>query len=166
MKHLRAVALVLTSICLFIFLFNGCATLFTGSSDSVTINSDPSGAKAYLNGNFIGNTPVTNVLKRDKDYNVVVKKDGYEPANGTISRSFNAVAILNLLSPLCWIVDVVTGAMWKFDQNAITVTLEKSKSGEKSSESLIPGKIVPGSGMAVTQRNGKTLVYLVPAQAQ
>lgn len=148
----RAVAaLVLTTFAL----SSGCATIFTGSSDNVSVMSEPTGGKVYINGNFMGNTPVNLNLKRDKDYNIMVKKDGYEPANATLTRSFNAVAILNLAGLLCWVVDIVTGAMWKFDQNAITVTLEKT-GAKSSSSSSVNGRIVAGQDMIATPYNGKT----------
>lgn len=134
-----------------------CATLFSGSSDTVSILSEPSSAKVYVNGNYVGNTPVSNVLKRDKDYNILVKKDGYEPGNATLTRSFNAVAILNLINLLCWVVDAVTGAMWKFDQTAVTVTLEKSKA--TATYTYSPGKVVAGAGMMLTRQNNKFLIY-------
>lgn len=139
--------------------FAGCATIFTGSSDNVGIMSEPQGGKVYINGNFMGNTPATLNLKRDKDYNIMVKKDGYEPASATLTRSFNAVAILNLAGLLCWVVDIVTGAMWKFDRDAVTVTLEKS--GTKTSSRFHErGKIIAGDDMTATPYNGKIALLL------
>lgn len=149
----RAIAVVILTA----FFTVGCATVFTGTSDTVTIKSEPSGAKIYLNGNYEGDTPTSLILKRDKDYNVMLKKAGFENTSATITRSFNAVSILNLLSPLCWIVDVVTGALWKFDRNTITVTLEKIN---LAAHSIIPGRIAAAKDMVIDAYNGKTGIFI------
>lgn len=149
-------SLSLSIISLLIFSLSGCGTLFTGSSEMVGINSEPAKAKVYVDGMYIGTTPTTTSLKRDKDHNIVIKKEGYEDASANITRSFNAVSILNLLSPICWIVDIVTGGMWKFDRTGITVELEpiQKKSAMKS-------QIIPADGMKMKQlSSGKTAVYV------
>lgn len=135
----------------------GCATLFTGSSDTVTVNSEPSGAKVYLNGMYMGLTPVSPSLKRDKDYAVILKKEGYQDTSANISRSFNLVSILNLGSILCWVVDLVTGAIHKFDTNGITVTMEKE--GKKSA--LIPttdSLVVVGPGLKKMSKDNRIII--------
>jgi hypothetical protein len=133
---------------------NGCGSLFTGTSAMFTITSEPEKAKVYVNGLYIGTTPASTSLKKDKDYNIVVKKEGYEDASAIITRSFNAVAILNLLSPICWIVDIVTGGMWKFDREGVTVTLDPI------SKKTTHNSIIPSEGMSVKKlKNGKTAIY-------
>jgi hypothetical protein len=131
-----------------------CASIFTGTSTMVGFNSEPSGAKVFLNGNYQGTTPLSLSLKRDKDYNILVKKEGYVEGTATITRSFNTIAILNLLSPLCWIVDLATGAIWKFDQEGITVTLEKGKNALKF-ENLIKYS----QNLKAHFENGKAYIY-------
>jgi hypothetical protein len=113
-------------VCLILLIsVSGCGTLFSGTSELVTITSLPEKAKVYVNGLYIGVTPVPTSLKRDQDHSVIVKKDGYEDASAVLTRKFNAVSILNTISILCWIVDAVTGGMWKFDRNVISVELEE-----------------------------------------
>ncbi len=104
---------------------SGCGTLFTGSTEMVNINSTPNKAKVHVNGGYMGTTPVTLSLQKDRDYIILVKKEGYEDATATLTRRFNATSILNLISILCWVVDVVTGGLWKFERNNITVDLEQ-----------------------------------------
>jgi hypothetical protein len=151
MKIMSRVVILLLAVVLV-----SCATLFTGSSDLVGINSTPEGGKVSVDGMYMGISPVTVSLKRDKDHMIVVKKDGYVDATAVLTRSFNAVAILNLLSPICWIVDIVTGGMWKFDHSAVGVELQPLKAASKN-----PSSIIPGKGMAMKKiKNGKTAVYL------
>jgi hypothetical protein len=110
-----------------LLLSSSCGTLFTGTSDLVTITSTPSGAKVNVDGMYIGVSPVTTTLKRSNDHTVLIRLDGYTDASAVITRSFNAISILNLLSPLCWLVDVVTGGIWKFDRDVLGVELEPIK---------------------------------------
>lgn len=117
----------LIKILLFSVLTTSCATVFTGTTQRMTINSEPQNAKLYLNGNFVGTTPYTGSFKKSKDYNITVKKEGYVPGTAVASRSLNAVAILNLTSPISWIIDIATGALWQFDQDGFTIPLEKTK---------------------------------------
>lgn len=136
----------------FSILITSCGTLFTGTSSTFIISSEPDKAKVYVNGMYSGQTPTSMILKKDKDYNIVLKKDGYEDASAIVSRSFNLVSILNLLSPLCWLVDVVTGGVWKFDQEGVTVQMDpiKNKSGSIQIDSSLK---------MTTLKNGKTAIY-------
>lgn len=145
----RALLLVLA------ILLSSCGTLFTGTSDLVAINTTPADAKVTVDGMYMGVSPVTVSLKRDKDHMIVVQKDGYKDATAILTRSFNAVSILNLLSPICWIVDLVTGGLWKFEHSAMSVNLESIKAAST------PAVIIPGEGMKMMKtKNGKTSVYL------
>ncbi|HXH75807.1 MAG TPA: PEGA domain-containing protein [Bacteriovoracaceae bacterium] len=109
---------------------SGCGSLFSGTSETVNINSNPEKAKVMINGGYMGLTPLTLSLSRDKDYNILVKKEGYEEASAVLSRKFNAVALLNTIGLLCWVVDFVTGGLWKFDRNNVGVELEPVKKAE------------------------------------
>jgi hypothetical protein len=53
-------------------LLAGCA------ERSLTVNSDPSGALVYLNGQEIGRTPLKHNFTFYGDYDVVLRKEGYE----------------------------------------------------------------------------------------
>ncbi len=110
-----------------LLLVTSCGTIFTGSSDLVTINSNPPGAKVSVDGMYIGVAPVITSLKRSNDHVILVRLDGYRDTNAVITRSLNAIAILNLLNPICWIIDAVTGGAWKFDRDVIGVELEPIK---------------------------------------
>lgn len=135
------------------FTLTGCGSLFTGTSTLFTITSEPEKAKVYVNGLYVGTTPTTTSLKKDRDYNILVKKEGYEDASAVITRSFNAVAILNLLSPLCWVVDIVMGGLWKFDTEGVNVSLDPISKKQAS-------KVIPGDGMSIkVLENGKTAIY-------
>ena len=60
-----------------VLLLSSCATIISGSRQNVEIASEPTSAKVYINEIEIGNTPVQKNLKRNQDYNLVLKLDGY-----------------------------------------------------------------------------------------
>ena len=108
-----------------VILLSGCATIFTGSSDTITFKSVPEGAKVEINGANIGRTPVTVPIKRNLTApQVQVKLDGYETQYVMLQSSFNWVAILDIF---CWptfIIDAATGSIMKYEILNYEVELE------------------------------------------
>ena len=78
-------------------LLASCATIFHGSTDTVSFSSDPSASKVYVNGNLLGTTPVQLQLKSKNSYTLEFKKDGFEKnLNGDFSLSTELVDYLVL----------------------------------------------------------------------
>tara|TARA_B100000427_G_C15379307_1_gene538124 strand:+ start:33 stop:401 length:369 start_codon:yes stop_codon:yes gene_type:complete len=105
---------------------SSCATIFTGTKSAIQFNSKPSGATVYMDGAEIGTTPMTFQVKKSSDAMFSFEKDGYNKRTVSLQKSFNAVSIINLGCILCWIIDVATGAMKKFDQKGINATLKEN----------------------------------------
>ena len=107
-------------------LMTGCATIFTGTSDDIYINSNPSGAEIMIGGLKVGKTPATLTIKRPgfNDKEVVLKLDGYERRTFILKKSFNSIAILNLAGILGWAVDFATGAIYKYEPKSYEIDLE------------------------------------------
>ncbi|MFZ3136059.1 MAG: hypothetical protein WA126_01565 [Thermodesulfovibrionales bacterium] len=82
---------------------SGCATLTKGTSQSLTITTDPSGAVCTLtrDGETIGvvnPTPGTLTIKKDKDdISVVCKKQGFQDSADTMSASFQGMTLGNAI---------------------------------------------------------------------
>ncbi|MEQ9310235.1 MAG: PEGA domain-containing protein [Balneolaceae bacterium] len=98
------------------FLTLSCASIFKGSSADIRVNSNPAGADIYINGIDRGQTPQTLSLKRNQDYVLTFKKDGYEDLNFEIAKKFDigTTVVGNIFS---WgiigiIVDIGTGAAY------------------------------------------------------
>ncbi|MDE2797924.1 MAG: PEGA domain-containing protein [Gemmatimonadota bacterium] len=109
----------------------GCATLFKGSSASVTINSSPSSANVEIkrtDGVVLqqGMTPMTARLNKGKEYAVAISLDGYETQTVPIVKDgIETVAFCNLGSIPFWAVDYVTGSMFKLAPLTINVQLKE-----------------------------------------
>ncbi len=120
MKNLST--LLFATIMLFV---TSCATLFTGTKDRLTFNSDPSGATIYIDGIEQCTTPCTMRVKRNiNETDVEFRLDGYETRLITLSKEFNIISILNLGNLLGWGIDAVSGAVLKYDRKTYDITLE------------------------------------------
>jgi hypothetical protein len=116
--------LALASFCI---LLSSCATVFTGTKDRIAFNSTPSGAIVYIDGIEQCKTPCSVKVKRgldDKD--VEIKLDGYETRIFELDKEFNIVSVLNLGNLLGWGIDVLSGAVFKYDRKTYDFTLTKS----------------------------------------
>lgn len=115
---LAAVALSLTS----------CATIFTGSKDTLRFDSDPEGATVLIDGLEVCTTPCTTQVKRSlSDKLAEIKLENYETRVITLDREFNAVSVLNLGFLLGWGIDAATGALMKYDRKGYDIELESKK---------------------------------------
>lgn len=89
--------------------FMAAVVLFAGCASSTMINSVPSGAKVYINGESVGTTPYlyTDTKVLGSVVNVDLVKDGYETLYTSFTRTeqVNAGAIVGgffLLFPFLW----------------------------------------------------------------
>ncbi|MEI6344693.1 MAG: PEGA domain-containing protein [Verrucomicrobiota bacterium] len=108
------------------FSFSGCASIFTGTTQSVQVNSVPSGANVSVGGIDRGQTPLPMVLKKGSSGQcITLILPGYQEKTFQPQTNFNPVAILNLLSILSWGIDAATGALWKYDPTFYNIQLQK-----------------------------------------
>lgn len=111
-----------------VLVLSGCATLFKGTSETVSLGSEPP-AEVYVNGTYRGDTPVKLDLKSDKEYDIEFRKEGFESKTVHISNSVGAgwivLDVLGGLVPV--IVDAATGAWYQLDQKMVNATLKKQQ---------------------------------------
>lgn len=116
------------SLAVAMFLMTSCATLFTGTKDRITFNSNPSGATIYIDGVEQCKTPCTMNVKRSiDDTDVEFKLDGYETRLITLSKEFNIVSVINLGNLFGWGIDALTGSVMKYDRKTYDITLDDKK---------------------------------------
>ena len=107
------ISIALASILL---LTTSCATIFTGTKQTVLVKSNPSGATIEVNGVERGTTPANIELKKGFNGQIItLSKDGYKKHDFTPSTTFNPVSLVNLLILPGFIIDAATGAMMKYD---------------------------------------------------
>ena len=113
---------------------SGCATVFEGTSQEITVNTNPEGALCVFQREGrevgrIGSTPGTaNIRKSKYDITILCDKPGYAQASylnhsgTTATIAANVAADLILTAGLSSIVDSSTGADNKYD-SAVNLSL-------------------------------------------
>jgi hypothetical protein len=104
----------------------GCATIFHGSSQTISISSDPPDALAKVGGNTF-KTPAQAILRRDADYVIVVERDGYELGQGILTHSVHWPTFLgNIIfgGLIGWAIDFSSGSAYKLEPENLTVPLK------------------------------------------
>jgi len=112
-----------------VFIFNGCGLIFQGTKQDVGFDSGPGAAEVWVNGAKVGVTPCKIELKRNEEYTIEFKKEGYQTKSYRITNGVGAGwVILDILGGLIPVViDAATGAWSSLDQNSINATLEKQQ---------------------------------------
>lgn len=105
----------------------GCATIIDGSSQPLTFNSSPNGARIYVNGMELGTTPLTTSVKRSKTTMILAKKNGYEDQQLLLQTKINSWFWGNIL--LFGVIiyasttDYASDAMIEYSPNMYYITL-------------------------------------------
>ena len=110
-----------------IILLPGCATILKGTSERVSVTSDPSGANVLINGIPRGNTPMVLKLESKNIYVVEIRKENYLPYTYTLTNSVGAgwiiIDVICGLVPV--IIDAATGSWYMLDANHVHGLLQK-----------------------------------------
>lgn len=106
-------------------LSSSCATLFSGTTDEVTFTSEPAGARVLVDGDEIGDTPLTYEVDRQtfRRSEVVIQKTGYRSEKFPLKKTLDTIALLNCTSLFSWGTDALTGAMMEYSPNKYFVEL-------------------------------------------
>jgi hypothetical protein len=125
---MRKTIAILMIVCLFLVL-SGCAAVFTGGRGKIKTTSDPEGAEVWVNGEKMGQTPITLRLKTKGEYTIEVRKDGFKPQIFKVTNKVGAGWIV--LDVLCGllpvIVDAATGSWYVFNEKNFNAVLEKQQ---------------------------------------
>lgn len=113
---------------------SACGTLFSSSEDTIHFESDPVGAKVYLNGQLKGTTPLDVTLERDAFAltTVKMKKEGYKTNEFELQKVINRASFFNLTSIFSWGTDFATGHVMRYSPDSYFIELERE--GKQSSE--------------------------------
>jgi hypothetical protein len=108
----------------------GCATVVSGTTQTIGVNSDPEGADCQFRrkGVLVGRVnPTPGTMQVGKDYesvSVMCTKEGFEDTTGVIGSEFQAMTLGNILlgGVIGVVVDAASGAMMKYPES-VTFTL-------------------------------------------
>lgn len=120
----------------------GCASIVSGSKQSIAFSSAPPGAAVTVDAAKIGVTPVTVPLARKLEHDVTIELQGYKPYTVKLQKNLNGWFIGNVIfgGLIGIVVDASTGAMYKLTPGVVSAQLQ---------------------GQVATTRKGDTLQVLV-----
>lgn len=135
---MRSSKLRLLALVIFFFFSTGCATVIKGTSQSVPISSDPSGADIFVDSVLVGTTPADVELKRKRDHLIVIEKKDYAPMSVAVVKNVGGAVWGNIVSGglIGWGVDAASGAQNNLTPKTIFVSLEPARGAGR----------LPGSG--------------------
>lgn len=111
------------------FTFSGCAFLMRGSTQDVTITTEPPAATCYLD-NFRIKTPGKFTLARKQEHEVLCEAEGYETIRGAFKRQSEAIfTVGDILTGIIpgLLVDGATGADNRLDPPELHLVLKKGE---------------------------------------
>lgn len=118
---------VLVALLLGGIIISSCATLFGNQNHSLDLVSSPEGAEVYINGEYMGTTPLQLTVKADKPLRVEFRKSGKAPiiryVNNKVEAKWVVLDVLGGLIPVA--IDAVTGNWYTLDTNKVNVLFEK-----------------------------------------
>lgn len=106
-------------------LMSGCATIVTGTFQEAEIDTVPSGAEVFVNGDSVGFAPVSVDLDQDTDPYIVLKKAGYADTRVKLKKGMNGWLVLDVFAGAVpgLIFDAWAGAGKSFNEDDICVPL-------------------------------------------
>jgi hypothetical protein len=126
-KKLKRSRLVVISLLIALFV-SACATVFTGTSQMIQINSNVHGAEVFINGAPVGRTPFQGMIKKSNDSpSIVIRASGYHDATVLLNSEINYLIFLNWLGIYCSTtstsIDFLSKAAWRYSPNTYYVNL-------------------------------------------
>lgn len=118
---------------------SGCATLFTGTTDTLTFASNVSGVRLTIDGQYQGELPLTLTMSRNfvggRQFVARFEREGFATQEFRLNREFNTVAILDVTSiPTSAGIDALTGSLLRFAPTAYHVQMLKEGGSTLSPE--------------------------------
>lgn len=101
------------SVILSLLFVASCATVISGTSQTLVFSSEPIGAQVLLDGRPVGVTPLTISVKKNSFDIVEFRKKGFKSQTLPMAKSFDGVTLLSIF----WdfgTTDVLSGAAWEY----------------------------------------------------
>jgi hypothetical protein len=103
--------------CLMAVLLSGCATVFTGTKDTLRFDTEPQGAELSINGESICRTPCQASVRRSLgSRTATLRLEGYREERFRLDTDLNYVSLANLSFLIGWAIDIATGAIIRYDR--------------------------------------------------
>lgn len=110
-------------------LLSGCASMFSGTSQQVSVRTNEQDAKIYANEEYIGTGNGVTTFKKKDNYILTARKEGCNDTSITPTKSFDATTLLGVLIDfglisVLLIDGAATGAWKQFDKTNYTIDMQ------------------------------------------
>jgi PEGA domain len=108
----------------------GCASIISGTTQLISVNSNVDGAQVVMNGQTLGKTPLTTQVKRGEQGTLTVEADGYTPFTFALNKKINNVFWVNIFCGGLFgsSTDYSTGAMYEYEPSTFFAQLQPENS--------------------------------------
>lgn len=112
----------------------GCASVVSGTSQKISVDSIPQGALVTIDGQALGKTPLVTKVSRKKNHEIWLKREGYEEESRVTYKGNNNMVLGNILigGLIGLAIDYSTGAAYSVDPDQFVVRL--TAAGSKAPE--------------------------------
>ena len=105
---------------------SGCATMFHGPTQQVSIRSNVPGTELFVNEAYVGKDNGVTTFLKSKNYMVTARKAGFTDTTVPASKSFDALTLLGIFLDFGIISVIIvdgagTGAWQQFDQTSYVI---------------------------------------------
>ncbi len=116
---------------LILFLFialNGCATIMHGTTQDISVTTDPAEADLLVDGREHYKSPATITMKRKDDHTVEISRKGYKNEKIDIKGAMSAAVLGDFLAggAIGYGIDAATGAQRRLEPENVNVRLRPS----------------------------------------
>ena len=115
----------LFSVHLLLFLITGCATIIHGTTQDISVVTDPSGADLLVDGRERYKSPAKIILSRKNDHFIEITMDGYQKETVTIKSVLSGAVAGNIIAGglIGWGIDAASGGQYRLVPDHIDVRL-------------------------------------------
>lgn len=148
-------------------LLSSCATILTGTTQRMTIDSTPQGAEIVIDGRIMGNTPSKVRIYRDINAfiddgkAIELHMEGYYPDGYYLGTDIEPTVVLNVLMPFGFALDAITGAIMKYDSDYYNFRLIPLENTSTMAPANYPGPVSPKSMNDTSEDDYEKLMKLV-----
>lgn len=105
----------------------GCATITSGTTQSISVSSNVEGAEIFLDGVVIGTTPFTGPVDKNKEQ-FRIEAEGYQTETVSLSKSLEPIFWGNIIigGTLGSITDFASGAAYQYAPASYQVDLQRA----------------------------------------
>ena len=106
-----------------------CATIISGRTQKLPVNTNPIGAKITCNGVEQVSPCVIMLDRNEPSYTIVIEKEGYEPTQIELKRGLNGWIVGNILfgGIIGVVVDICSGSVYQFYPSEVKQNLSPTE---------------------------------------